>query len=324
MKKIILGFLLTFSMFSFGQVRYITFESKEGDAVYADLKNVTVHVIIKDFCDDSKPYKKILEENWKHSKLSFDYEEKFDLFNESNKGLCVDGEYYMYLERTMGSKRLAGQSINSNMQVNHMDTEICIAKAVGKKSFNMQYVVELPIYPAPGKDKFVGYPYIFVKQNVDVSKCFLNLSNGFYLTSTLKILDQFVEKKISYWKDYQKELSCESLKEVLATTLYVPQYVLLESSKFKDPLTYVGAGEYMAGYEGEYKIASNDEMTKKFKSGETFYYLLYSAGYGKWNFIVEGKTGKLISVSGESTGYNLDKGDMKGLYEHLKNNKTCK
>ena len=41
-------------------------------------------------------------------------------------------------------------------------------------------------------------------------------------------------------------------------------------------------------------------------------------------FIVEGKTGKLISVSGEKIGYNIDKGDMKGLYEFLKDNKTCK
>lgn len=318
MKKIILGVLLFVSTFGFAQVRYVHLEASKGEAVFADLKDATLHVVIKDFCDDSKPYKKIMEENWKHSKLSFDYEEKFDMMPGDK--VCQEGEWYMFLERSMGSTPGAQRGENYS---NFMNTNIIVAKCVGKRG-KMDYVVEMPIFPAPGKDKKVGYPYSFLTQNLDVATCFLNLSNEFYLASTLNVLNQFVEKKVSKWRDFDNDISCESLKEVLNSTLFIPQYVLLESSKYKDSQTYVPAGEFMKGYEAKYKIASNEEIKKKFKSGETFYYLLYSAGYGKWNFIVEGKTGKLISASGDKIGYNIDKGDMGALYEHLKNNKTCK
>lgn len=327
-KSILLLLFVTKTVLNYGQVTSVVFESKDNEATYNELKNATVHVIIKDFCDDSKPYKKILEDNWKHSKLIYDYSEKYDWINQDGglRGLCKEGEWYMFLERSIGQKgTFGGGGIQNSSHYNFSNTEISIAKVVGKKRLQLQYVIKMPIYPAPGKEYQVGYPSGGIQQNVDVAKSFFNLSNEFYLLNTIQVLNQFVEKQISYWMSYDdKELNCESLKEVLKSTLYIPQYVLVKSSRNNDKLAFVDGNKYFKGYESNYKMLTNEEMVKKFKSGEQFYYLLYSVGYGKWNFIVEGTTGKIMSISGDSKGYNIDENDMSDLYNNLKNNKKCK
>lgn len=48
MRKVILTVLMISNILCYGQVKSIVFESKDGDACYNDMKNATVHVLIKD------------------------------------------------------------------------------------------------------------------------------------------------------------------------------------------------------------------------------------------------------------------------------------
>lgn len=326
MKNFFLLILLCISLLANAQVKKVVFESKKGRANFDELKNATVRVIIKDFCDDSKPYKKIIQENLKFSKLTFDFSESYDFYDQLSKGLCKKDEWYMFIDGFyIGDKDEAATEY------------ITIAKTTGKKD-GIERVIFLPLFASQlskfERDFEKNNPYKLsvhaIQQSADLSQCFFNLGNEYYLKNILQILNQFVDKKAENWLEYKKKfMSCESLDKVLASVLYVPHYALLKEYKYsKDKkekeFVYANPSECFSGYRSEYKVLTNEEMVKMFKSGKSFCYLLTSiAGDHKLNFIVESTTGNVMCVANR-LGPLIKKNDMLGLYETLNSKEYCK
>jgi len=304
MKKTTLLLFLLFPCILFSQVS--SFLMRSHSPSVNDLnESVTVHVMIKDFCDDSKPFKKVLMDNWKLSKLSFDYNEDFDA-REEKKDICPKGEWYMYISHDVGG--------TNNIHITY--TTICIGRNAGGKKANLEAVISIPLIQLPADGVCLEWMYIF-KQDIDVQKNFLNLSNEYYLKNMLQIMDQ-----LKAGKDLNGKF-CAEKKEVLANTLYIPDYVFLKTSNCAKPVEYVDHTKYMKGFEGKYSIATNDQMVKLFQAGKPFYYLLFSgSGNRKYHFIVEGISGQLMGNS-SCGGYNIGEDEMEKIYKDLID-KDCK
>lgn len=335
MKRLIVLFSITVLSVQ-AQVSSVVLECKDGLPCLSEMKDATIHVIIKDFCDDSKPYKKVLQEKWKYSKLAFDYSEKYDEVNENGRRIYTIGEWYMYIERSGDNKcstyaNDGKHSINSNVGYTH--TRLCIGKAILHRYIQIKDVIEIPLFPAPGKvvGIGVGFPFSSFTQKPDISQGFFNLGNEFYFENILHILDQFIDNKIDHFTKYNTILlNCESLKEIVSSTLYVPQYMLLNSSGYFKSIVYVDSSKYFQGYKSKYKILSNEEMVEKFKSKIPFNYLLWAAEGGtKYYFVIEGTTGKIMAVHYTHcttvSNYDIEKTDMANFYnDFLTGNKSCK
>jgi hypothetical protein len=226
----------------------------------------------------------------------------------------------MYIERAIGS---SPHKANENYS-NFTFTGLSVAKAVGKKKPILKNVIYIPLFPSPNEP--VSVPRSFILQDVDVMKEFYNISTEFYFKNILQVLDQFVNSNVSGYVQYAKEkVLCNDLKQIQSSTLFIPQYTLLKSSLHGDKIEFVNPSDYFVGFEGSYKVLTNEEMSAMFKEQKSFYYLLWAAEGGiKYNFIIESLTGKIMSV-GYGRGYNINKKDMPGLYEKdLKNNTNCK
>lgn len=341
MKRLIVLFSITVLSVQ-AQVSSVVLECKDGLPCLSEMKDATVHVIIKDFCDDSKPYKKVLQEKWKYSKLAFDYSEKYDAVNDFGSKIFTKGEWYMYIERFNDSKCSADTvnrmlSISSSgrvsSSVSYVHTRLSIGKAVVDRNIKVVSVIEIPLFPAPGKvvGIGVGFPFSSFTQKPDISQGFFNLGNEFYFENILHILDQFIDNKIDHFTKYNTTLlNCESLKEIVSSTLYVPQYMLLNSSGYFKSIVYVDSSKYFQGYKSKYKILTNEEMVEKFKSKNPFYYLLWAAEGGtKYYFVIEGSTGKIMAVHYSHcttvSNYDIEKTDMANFYnDFLTGNKSCK
>lgn len=319
MKKIFLIFYLAFQLNGFSQIQYVQLDCKDGNPCINEMKNATVHVIIKDFCDDGKPYKKVLLENWNYSALKFDYDPKY---NDRPFPEMVAGEWYMFLHKTTTTL-----GANSNFLV----TEIAVGKLIKKEKtlldgVNYEYktVVTIPLF-YPVRDKFSRF--MEWRQDQDVAKTFPNVGNEFYFKNTLQILEQFINNDISNYKDYGKKFpDCDSKEEIKRQTLYIPKYIFRKAPKKKvEEIQYSDSVAYMEHYDSPYTIVTDAEIKKMFESREKFYYILRSeTGDIIYNFILESTTGKIKNF-GYSSGLAMEDIPMGKVYiADLMPNRFCR
>lgn len=310
MKKFFLLFFIASQLNGFSQIQYVQLDCKKKTPCINEMKNATVHVIIKDFCDDSKPYKKVLLENWNYSALKFDYDPKYNDYPFSG---MVPGEWYMFLHKTTTTL-----GANSNFLV----TEISVGTGGVKNEYTS--VITIPLfYPVRDKfSRFMGWG-----QDQDVAKTFPNLENEFYFKNTLQVLEQFINNDISSYRDYDKKFpNCDSKEEIKRQTLYLPKYIFRKAPRKKgEEIQYSDSIAYMENFNSPYKIVTDDEIKKMFESREKFYYLLRSeTGDIIYNFILESTTGKIMNF-GYSSGLAMEDIPMgKVFIADLMPNRFCR
>ncbi len=285
MKLKLLILFIIFKLSAVGQLSDIDYKA------LGSMKDVTLHVIIKDFCDDTKPYKKLLQKEWKYSKLSFDYSEKYDSDN-----MFEDGEWYMFIQTYLSTSSLGSSESG---------TYLVVGRAKGKDQKSARTAVNIPLQWLRRIDK------IYIPQSIDLSYNFSNLKID-YLKNTLQIIEQFAEKKVNKSNSYNKtQVNCESYKKVLGETLYFPPHTVKGDDN-----------ENFEEFRSSYKVVSDEEISKLFEKGKPFYYVLYASAFNDfgYGYIIEGSTGEIMCVFGGNQKY-LNKKIISGLYKELNDSK---
>lgn len=315
MKKKLLYVFLLLKLCMNAQVSNLFIHCGKKGACLDKMKNVTVHVLIKDFCDDSKPYKKILQDNWKFSKLQFDYSPAYSEMLPTIKSLVKD-EWYMILNKYT---LVNGVPTYLSFYPSFLNTSISVVKAAGEFEYPYEKAIEIPLF-YPVHDKFTKQ--MKFGQDLDVAASFPNLANPFYLKNIIQVIEQLAKADKSYLSEIKPD--CKLIEEVLDSTLYIPDYVLLKpAEESPDKYAYADTAFYLKGYLSKNKLVTKAEMTALFNTNKPFYYVLKALeAKAMFTLILEGSTGKIINYTLENAKY-MDDRPMSDLYKDLKK-KSCK
>lgn len=310
-KKSIFLICLFAKVAMYAQVNSIRLHCEVIKACLDEMKNATVHVIIKDFCDDSKPYKKMLQENWKFSNLKFDYEPKYDDIL-AKPDLMVRGDWFMILDNYIMHK----------MQPVPV-TYLSVINVTDNMLDKFVRVITIPLH-CTFHNKFIQEKLF--RQDMDVANSFANIGNEYYLKNIIEMIEQCAEQNVDGYTNYivsEKNNHCDLIDSVLATTLYIPDYVLLKPSRTRGEFSPIDTVEYFKGFESKYKLVSNEEMRRLFLDNKPFYYLLKCVSDGAlYNVILEGTTGKIVTGR-IGVGHQMDGCSIGWVYKRCLMREHC-
>ncbi|GJM32102.1 MAG: hypothetical protein DHS20C18_11030 [Saprospiraceae bacterium] len=265
--------------------------------------------------DDLKVLKKVVNEVWKITEISFVPYSEFvhtDLENTSFfsiKGLNVtafmpSGRSYSnphtYLSLWMPGKDEEGNEI----------VESFCRIELHPSGQNIMNIIKMS--KAKEKDNILDYIY----EEGELR----NWKPGF-LKNYLKFVNKSIAEGVERWL-FQRDKENPELKNLQSATLYVPDYAMIHfNTQNGDESTKQEEADIFKKYPYPYEIINTDDLSNKIlESDEVFYYLTYvKSSANKFIAVHNNKTGDIIYSNYAPMSYNIKKSDFKTLATAIKN-----
>ncbi len=177
-------------------------------------------------------------------------------------------------------------------------------------------IARLELYPDP---ETTFDPSLIYDYRYNTEGHIFNWSPGMfknYMQLISRHVDEGVKRSAAKYVEDSDEL-----KNLKNKTLYIPEYAFEQHNQNQKSLGYTPAKEMMADYPYEYKVLSNDELSKLImESKDKLYYLLFvRSNSDKYLAVMEGHEGHIVYQKHSPQSINVKRNDIKKLAKVLKN-----